>query len=647
MKMEGSILTHRDGIVKTMSVHRGDFPGRRTAWMKVQAVLLMALVAAVLTACSDDLQPVAPTLPAQASEPVTGAVPTLEPQPSATVMPTATPTSVPVPTDAPAPTATPKPPPTPEPTSTPAPTPSPAPAPTTTPTATPIPTACCSLGGFPGLAAKIQHSPWFKEDLSEVENSAIEWLLKLAIYGEEETADALIAMPFLEFVESDDVLALRAMSYPAYQSATYGDRRGLLASIINHPTLHNGITDDQTTLVVAAAVLRDADEIERMLNPGYADIETFSKDTVLTPHLKISIVRTGTPRQAHTAPALWNGLEFSERILQLPIPVNHVIVIMNYSAIPGGGGGSHDGFAVGYNPEFEQESSWHPVHSQLSMVHEMSHGFWRHGENWIGEGMAEMFSWLYAAEKGAGPGFYKLPRRNCEAHDLETLMEWNPRGRRAEQFFCYYYLGQRLFLELQGNVEPSEFNEKLRELYLLTRDTGAVGGRAGIAEVRQVFHEQSQIVEKHWSGKLNAPENRSYDEYRYSRYAHDLIQWDQYPTYDGQHVTLRGTLLRDAVLASGTLTEAEGGYSNFQLRSDDGQFIGNIRPPSSRVSSEYETVEYSMEGRTFSVKFAFPSALGHPQDYLVNVMGFLDESRTSSLFGSEVQTLGYARIRVK
>ena len=71
----------------------------------------------------------------------------------------------------------------------------------------------CSLADFPSLSATIQHRPWFEDDLSEAEDSAVEWLLKLAIYGEEETAAALTSMPFLESVESDDILVLRGITY--------------------------------------------------------------------------------------------------------------------------------------------------------------------------------------------------------------------------------------------------------------------------------------------------------------------------------------------------------------------------------------------------------------------------------------------------
>ena len=38
------------------------------------------------------------------------------------------------------------------------------------------------------------------------------------------------------------------------------------------------------------------------------------------------------------------------------------------------------------------------------------------------------------------------------------------------------------------------------------------GGTPSIAEVRQVFVGQRSIVDKHWAGALNAPENWPFDE---------------------------------------------------------------------------------------------------------------------------------------
>ena len=178
------------------------------------------------------------------------------------------------------------------------------------------------------------------------------------------------------------------------------------------------------------------------------------------------------------------------------------------------------------------------------------------------------------------------------------------------------------------------------------------GGTPGIAAVRQVFAGQRAIVDKHWSGALNAPENRPFDEGA-DRTSHDLIQWDQHPTYDGRSVTFSGTLLDGAVLAKETIEQARGGgYQPFMLRRADAyEHAGFILPPppSGWVLGPGDSVAdtYSLDAasRSFTITFPFPEGLGTPSDYVVIVDGFQDDSQTPRI-GSVIDNLGYARIRV-
>ena len=57
---------------------------------------------------------------------------------------------------------------------------------------------------------------------------------------------------------------------------------------------------------------------------------------------------------------------------------------------------------------------------------------------------------------------------------------------------------------------------------------------------------------------------------------------------------------------------------------------------------------YSLDNSTqsFTITFSFPEALGTPSDYVVVVGGFQDANRTPRI-GSNVDNLGYARIRVE
>lgn len=172
--------------------------------------------------------------------------------------------------------------------------------------------------------------------------------------------------------------------------------------------------------------------------------------------------------------------------------------------------------------------------------------------------------------------------------------------------------------------------------------------------MRGAFDSPAAVVEEHWSGALNIPENRPLGEGA-SRASHDLIRWDQAPTYDGAFVTFRGTLLGDAVLEDKTLADARagGGPQNFTLSpAGDYTYAGAILPPllSGRwiLDDPGDVVagEYGLEGRTFTIIFRFPQGLDAASDYAVLVWGFPDASRTP--FASDsVDVLGYARIRAE
>ena len=256
-------------------------------------------------------------------------------------------------------------------------------------------------------------------------------------------------------------------------------------------------------------------------------------------------------------------------------------------------------------------------------------------------------------DSGLSHGQLKTVRKNCEAHDLKMLETWDT-SIYESGYLCNYYLSERLFRELLETLGRPKFVAKLRELYQVVLPAREAGGTPGIAEVRQVFDGQRSIVDKHWSGALNAPENRPFDE-GVDRTSHDLIQWDQYPTYDGHSVTFSGTLLDGAVLAAATIEQARaGGYQPFILRSADGSFAGFILPPSTggwswtlgSGSSVADTYSLDADTKSFTITFPFLEALDPPSAYVVIVRGFQDDSRTPRL-GSDVDTLGYARIRVE
>ena len=262
------------------------------------------------------------------------------------------------------------------------------------------------------MARSIQEFPWVQDGLSDIERQATD---ELAYIGVENIAHlrAAVAMPFLRTLDTADLLAIRAMKTLAY--------RDLLAGLLEHPTVRLGINDAQLTRIAAAGAFYDEVNMGKVLDPAQTTVETWSGSTALTPNLRISIVRAseGPPE---TTDAVTEAVEFVEQVMQLPLPTDHVVLVMDDAAVPQAFAGSNFGFAIAYKPEYEQpDKSWEWRRLQHGLVHEVAHYFWSGNADWMDEGLANTVEYLYGAEAGLSPGQLKPQRNDCEAHDLKIL----------------------------------------------------------------------------------------------------------------------------------------------------------------------------------------------------------------------------------
>ena len=489
--------------------------------------------------------------------------------------------------------------------------------------------------------------PWIQDGLVPLDREAIDELLYLDVGS----LRAVVSMPFLRSLETSDVLAVRAMRDLAYEDLD------LVTSLLQHPAVLSGITDEQTVRIAAAGTVgnHDPSAVRGFLDPNYASVETVPVPTALTPTLQISIVRAGRSGPApDTIEAVRNAVDHAERAIGVPLPADHVVLVLHDKAVPEGFAGANQGYAISYLPHYEQpKDAWRWRAFQRGMVHEVAHYYWRINEGWIDEGLANTFEYLYGVDAGLSPGQLRPYRRGCEAHDLKMLSEWGP-DTDDLRYRCNYYLGELLFRDLMDSMDAEEFAAKMRDFYRVSLDEKELDRTPGIDAVRQVFSEQSNIVDQHWSGRRNAPENRLAADEGIARTHHDLVRWDEYPTVEGPHVLFTGTLLQGAQLTQPTNTKArKGGYPNFTLSPADAHtFEGSILP---RVGGGREwtldnpgdTVAwiYGIDGNIFTVKFPFPRGLGKdPSQYVVIVWGFPDASRTPTIY-DPVDILGYARIR--
>ena len=539
------------------------------------------------------------------------------------------------------------------------------------------------MRNYPALARQIQTLPWVQDGLSDLERSAVDELLWIAaedvanleaalrlswvqddmseteydiIYwlgmldsDDPDVVFQLLSMPFLISPDTTDALAIQGM-----QTLAYRDR---LAALTDHSIFQDGVTDDETTLIAAVGTIRDAHEIQRALDPGGADIETVSLGTELTPHLKISIVRTDSQSRPGTIETTRDLIQFVENTTGLALPVDHVIIMLDENAVIDKYAGTNYGFAFSYLPKYEvtQQGTREWRRLRLGFVHETAHYFWSGNEDWIDEGLADLYEYLFGLQLGLSHGQLQNMRKGCEAHDLEMLSEWDPDSSERDRYHCAYYLGQLFFQDLFASMDAETFAANLQEYYRLSLEAQEADRIPGIAEVRKAFAGQDAIIDRHWSGKLNAPENRGFDEgYEYT--SHNLIQWTRYPTYENGVVTFEGIFLNGAEPSFRLPRPPGRHYSNFYLRTaEDRKHVGSILEPLSGNRTwplddpgDVVADTYLMDdsSNTFTVTFDFPEGLGgNPSDYVVRVMGFQASDREATI-GENIDLLGYARIRV-
>ena len=487
---------------------------------------------------------------------------------------------------------------------------------------------------------------WVKDSVTTLEHDLLDQLS--AALPPEVVAD-LLGMPFLQHPATADLLAIQGMNRLAQESAL----DGLTASAV----FADGIADEDTVLVAAAASLyNDPPAIEQLLAPGSATVETMAAETSLSPDILVSVLRTGGDSHPETTDIIFEAVSFTEELMTTPLPTHHVVVVLHEAAVTEGAAGTNYGFAAGYLPEYEDPAdpwTWHQF--QMGLVHEVAHYYWRTNEGWVDEGMATFFEYIWGHGLGLSRGQLKPRRNNCEVPDLLALHGHNPAPGDAH-YGCAYYLGSLLFIDLLEHLPLDAFLSGTRDLYQLALAAQADGQEAGIEEVRRAFGGDPgalAIIEHHWSAGLNAPENRPYDE-GVDRIAHDLVRWDEYPTFDGNAVTFAVTLLEEAELGN-HLAPEKGGAANFSIyeAGGSGEFAGSILPPlpagwewgaldpGYAVATDYPP---DPSASSFTVTFPFPEALDEPTDYVVVVWGFQDDKRVPTI-NEHFDRLGYARIR--
>ena len=331
---------------------------------------------------------------------------------------------------------------------------------------------------------------WTTDAITPPEAKAIEAMMHMS-KRDKTISRAVLAMPFLESVEEADALLIQGLNGLHHRNA--------LDPFLAHSTIADGIADHEVVKALAATTLTDDVQLARVLLPGNATVETIQTATNRTPDLSISIVRAGDHRPTESTLVIEESVRYVENFMDAPLPTNHIVVLLDDGAIIDGFSGVNYGQAIAYTRQGEDGSDREKLYFTLGMTHEIAHYFWRGSEDWLDEGMANTIEHTFGRMLNMTPSLLRTNQEGCTTTSLQALIQIDPASHQPE-FLCNYYLGERLFKDLQDSMGEQPFKAAAQELYQLTLTARGNEITAGIEEVSQAFDSKTDLVHTHWAG---------------------------------------------------------------------------------------------------------------------------------------------------
>ena len=306
------------------------------------------------------------------------------------------------------------------------------------------------------LASRIADLAWVADGITEDERKTLARLRDLA------NADAPVisSMSFLETLSQADIRAVQALRDLAYSD--FQEFQWLLA----RPLVSDGITDGEAAIVSTLwrVTERNPALLEMLLDPERVLLEERSIELPLAGATQLTIIRT-RPGAERTMDLLERAVRANEAFMGAPLPVRQVTLLFAdgiYRGFTGGHFGTFMGLAEFYDVEPSEE--W----VSRTLVHEISHYYWRGNQFWLNEGAAQV---LMAAAANRATGRVIAPEiRLCsdlltitDAEKLEISPTYSP------DIICHYALGERIFHDLYRTLGEPAFRQGFQYLYLLSR----------------------------------------------------------------------------------------------------------------------------------------------------------------------------------
>ena len=300
----------------------------------------------------------------------------------------------------------------------------------------------------------------------------------------------IFSMPFLETVEAHDLHAVRALSWLTYDLDHF-------EQVLLHDSLEAGITDELAPIVATLGGVASKD-------PGFIDVllgsdvhvQRSTVSTMMSEQVDVTVVRVGG-RRSTSLRTLSETIQEIEEYMGVALPTDHVILIYDPSYSDEWAAGNYYHTHIAARPEYDTgESGFNPD----LIAHEVTHYYFHSGKTWISEGIADTLQILIPRERTRSRSAVtaRNGRNKCTIQNLKSLDAREVGYDDTDQFYCHYYLGEKLFVDLYKALGEIDFRRALRTLYRLSEQE-----ELDISHIREVFGTSPRvlrIINRHYDG---------------------------------------------------------------------------------------------------------------------------------------------------
>ena len=298
--------------------------------------------------------------------------------------------------------------------------------------------------------------PWMQDGLSLDERTIVTGLLGISgasFAKRDETAVLrILTMPFLETVEGADAAAVDSLQRLFWES----DQVDYLGKVLSHPTLRDGITDDQAMVVAALGiVVRERPQLlDTLLDLGQNVVEKRVVRLPLSGEVTLSVINV-SPGDYSTLDILETTVRLQEEFMDIPFPRRYVGLLVADATAAGGSGGP--GGLINVDPGYAEDD--------YIIAHEVAHTYWNFFPSWIAEGAAD-FMTTVSADKQFSSHECSLGDTLSDLDQLYWELAENGKSTEIIRWSgCAYSLGRGLFLDLYETLGDQSFRRGFGGLY--------------------------------------------------------------------------------------------------------------------------------------------------------------------------------------